>query len=363
MSQKPSTLFLDDDHVLRILRLILCDGEDDPRVRNFFAPENVDLSALVHAAKGLRRSDGAAVTLAGEEDDAASDATMIVFRRGQVTEDLLGAHPRLKLIQRFGERTDGIDLAAAAARGVWVSCFPRRTPHLAAEHALLLMLALGKRLLPADKALREGRYSLPGRAAVDGVCYNWVGIEGPTGLFGRTIGIVGFGEIGVLVAKMARAFGMNVLYFSRHRATHQQELVSGAQYTQLSDLLERSDFVSVHANLPGNAELANRAFFAGMKPSAFFVNTSRGQLVDEDALFDALASGTIAGAGLDVHAPEPRPAFDRFAALPNVVLTPHIAGGVRSGVLEEFETIVRNCCAAMKGEPPLYAVRMQGGAK
>jgi phosphoglycerate dehydrogenase-like enzyme len=124
----------------------------------------------------------------------------------------------------------------------------------------------------------------------------------------------------------------------------------------LPELLAQSDFVSLH--LPGSAEnsnLADEAFFAAMKSTAYFINTSRGGLVDEDSLYRALKAGTIAGAGLDVHRPEPRAPNDRFAALSNVVLTPHIGGGTRSGVLQEFDVILRNCRAAMEGRPPSVA--------
>ena len=356
MTPRPSILFLDDDHVLRILRLILCDGENDPRVRDFFAPEQLDLSQLIAAAKGLRRSDGAAVALASEAD-GSDDATVLVYRRGEINAKVLAAYPRLKLIQRLGESADGIDLRAADARGISVSCFPRLTCQLTAEHALLLMLALAKRLLFADKALRGGQYSQPLRPPMDGVSYNWVAVDGPSGLYGKTLGIVGLGEIGSIVAKLARAFGMTVLYSNRHRVTPQRETATGAQYKPLHDLLASSDFVSLHATLPGNDQVASQAFFATMKRSAFFINTSRGQLVDEDALYQALISGTIAGAGLDVHAREPRLAGDRFTALPNVVLTPHIAGGRRTGLLHEFDIIVRNCSSAMRGEAPRYCVR------
>lgn len=356
MSERPGLVFLDDDHVLRILRLILCNAENEPRVQDFFVPENPDFSSLIALAEGLRRSDGADVALASESA-AHADASVLIFRRGAITKELLASYPRLKLIQRLGERADDIDVAAAEARGVYVSCFPRLTVQLTAEHAVLLMLALAKRLVPADRMLRDGQRPRTTRSPMDGVLYNWVGVDAPSGLYGKTLGIIGLGEIGSVVARIARGFGMQVLYFNRHRIAPEREIASGARYSALGDLLARSDFVSLHANLPGNAKIADRRFFDGMKRSAFFINTSRGQLVDEDALYEALTLRKIAGAGLDVHAPEPRPAGERFTALSNVVLTPHIAGGSRSGVLQEFEVIVRNSSAAMRGEPPSHRVR------
>ena len=345
-------LFLDDDPVIRVLRMVLSDAEDDPWVRDYFAPEKVDPSRLVKAAKGLRRSDGAVIGLAS--DGKFEDANAILFRRGEVNRDLLARHPNLKLIQRLGERSQDIDLEAAAARGIRVSCLPRRTLHYTAEHGILLMLALAKRLLASDRAVREGATAAAGLG--DGVAYNWAGMDA-SGLYGKTLGIVGMGEVGLLTARLARAFGMTILYTKRSRATPEQEASAGARFVELGDLLGRSDFVSLNiSNIPENAGFANRSLFAAMRPSAFFINTSRGRLVDEDALYEALRVGTIAGAGLDVHAVEPRPAGERFGALQNVVLTPHVAGGAKSGLLDEFEVVIRNCHAALRGEPALHEV-------
>jgi phosphoglycerate dehydrogenase-like enzyme len=351
----PRILFLDDDPMIRVLRMVLNGAEHDPWIRDYFAPEKVDPSRLVNAAKGLRRSDGAAIALAGE--GKFEDANVILFRRGELSRELIARHPNLKLIQRLGERSQDIDLKAAAERGVRVSCLPRRTLHYTAEHAILLMLALAKRLLASDRAVREGAIAAEGLGELGGVVYNWAGMDA-SGLYAKTLGIVGMGEVGLLTARLARAFGMSILYTKRSRATPEQEAATGARFVELGELLGRSDFVSLNvSNIPENAGFADRSFFAAMRPSAFFVNTSRGRLVDEDALYEALNGGTIAGAALDVHAVEPRPARDRFAALDNVVLTPHLAGGAKGGLLDEFELAVRNCHAVLRGEPPLHEVR------
>lgn len=351
----PRILFLDDDPVIRVLRMVLSDAERDPWIRDYFAPEKVDPSRLVKAAKGLRRSDGAVIALASE--GKFEDAAVILFRRGELNRELIARHPNLKLIQRLGERSQDIDLEAAAERGIRVSCLPRRTLHYTAEHGILLMLALAKRLIASDRAVREGATSGAGLSDLGGVVYNWAGMDA-SGLYGKTLGIIGMGEVGLLTARLARAFGMTILYTKRSRATPEQEAATAARFTTLPDLLCRSDFVSLNiSNTPENARFASRSFFAAMKPQGFFINTSRGALVDEDALYDALEAGTIAGAGLDVHAVEPRPARDRFAALQNVVLTPHVAGGAKSGLLDEFEVVVHNCHAVLRGEPPLHEIR------
>jgi phosphoglycerate dehydrogenase-like enzyme len=351
----PRILFLDDDPMIRVLRMVLEGAEHDPWIRDYFAPEKIDPSRLVNAAKGLRRSDGAAIALAN--DGKFEDAHVILFRRGELNRELIARHPNLKLIQRLGERTQDIDLKAAAERGVRVSCLPRRTLHYTAEHAILLMLVLAKRLLAADRAVREGATAAAGLGELGGVVYNWTGTHA-SGLYGKTLGIVGMGEVGLLTARLARAFGMTIVYTKRKRATPEQEAATGASFVALGELLGRSDFVSLNvSNIPENEGFAHRSFFAAMRPDAFFINTSRGRLVDEDALYEALKRNTIAGAGLDVHAVEPRTARDRFAALDNVVLTPHVAGGAKSGLLDEFEVAVRNCHAVLRGEPPLHEVR------
>ena len=360
MASPTRIAFLDDDPVIRIARFALIGKLDDPWIGAFFAPERVDASDLAEAARGLTTSDGADIVLVPETHKPVEGAEVIIFRRGVVDAATLDANQHLRLVQRLGERPEGIDLVAAAARGVAVSCVPRRTLHYTAEHAILLMLALAKRLLPADRAVRDGRYDATRLNPIDNVAYNWIGMSNASGLYGKTVGIVGLGEVGTIVARLARAFGMRVLYHKRNRAPASQETALGVEFAQMPTLLRESDFVSLHAGSTAeNENLAGRAFFAGMKRDAFFVNSTRGRLVDEDALYEALKNGTIAGAGLDVHRIEPRAGGDRFTALPNVVLTPHLAGGARSGVLAELAVILRNCHSALRGQAPQFEVRQQ----
>lgn len=341
-------LFLDDDPVVRIARSVLCNDSDAAWLSDYFAPEAAALAPLVEAARGITREDGVRIQLAGGADPREFDPTVIVFRRGVVSAECIDACGQLKLIQRLGERTDGIDVEAARGNGVAVSCLPRRTLDFTAEHALLLMLALGKKLTLSDRLVRSS--ATPAAAGVNGVAYNWPGIGGLTGLNGKTLGVVGLGEVGTLVIKLARAFGMNVIYTKRNPLSQAEEAALGVSFDTLPGLLARADFVSLHAaNLPENRGMMGRAEFAAMRPEAFFVNTSRGALVDEVALFEALRSGAIAGAGLDVHGVEPRPAADRFCALENVVLTPHVAGGSRAGLLPELRMLIENCRAAFDG--------------
>jgi phosphoglycerate dehydrogenase-like enzyme len=351
---------LDDDHVTRMVRYALAGpGEIAAHwVREFFLPEDFD-PARVHAAgHGLRAADGVTVIPMAEKIDISegADAGILIFRRGTVDAAMMQANPRLKLIQRVGARADNIDLNAAAARGILVACLPRRTMQYTAEHAILLMLALSKRLIEADGATRSACWDHERVRPEQGVAYNWPGLDRLGGLFGTTVGIIGLGEVGSMVAQMARGFGARVVYTNRKRLAAEQEQRLGVTSLPLARLLAEADFVSMHANnLPENKGLIGAPIFAQMKPTAFFINTSRGRMVDEDALYTALTTDTIAGAGLDVHAEEPRPA-DRFAKLRNVIMTPHLAGGSRTAVVDEITAVLENCRAVLAGQPIKYQV-------
>src|SRR5262249_52533358 len=149
-----------------------------------------------------------------------------------------------------------IDLAVAEKRGILVSCVPRATLQLTAEHAILLMLALGKRLIEADDAVRKDRWDCDRVRPDHNVAYNWAGVPDMTGLFSKTLGIIGMGEVGSIAASMARAFGMRVLYCNRNRLPDGQEKKLGVEYAGLPRLLADSDFVSLHAtNIPSNKGL------------------------------------------------------------------------------------------------------------
>jgi phosphoglycerate dehydrogenase-like enzyme len=345
---------LDDDHVIRMLRYALSGpGEiTDQWVRDFYLPEEVEPAQVFALGDGLHPADGVSlIPMAAKLDlRRGSDAAILVFRRGQVDAALMDANPKLKLIQRMGVRSDPIDLAAAKARGIAVSCIPRPVLHLTAEHAILMMLALGKRLIEADAAVRRADFDRARVHPEHGVAYNWACVTDIGGLFGKTIGIIGLGEVGSLVATMAKGFGARVLYSNRTRLAAEREQALGVTFVPLAQLLAEADFVSLHAtNLPENKEMLGASAFAQMKKTAFFINTARGRMVDEVALHEALTRRTIAGAGLDVHFEEPRPTPDPFATLANVIMTPHMAGGSRKGLLSEVGGILDNCRAALIG--------------
>ena len=350
----PVISFLDHDHVLRLVEFGLggAGAPTEQWARALFAPDPIDTHALLASARGLTAAEGSSVRVVAPPSASGVEGShVLITRRGPVSAEIITACPGLKLIQRLGERSDGIDLAAAQARGVPVSLLPRKSMVFTAEHALLLMLALSKQLVVSDRLVRDGGWDASKLQPVDNVSYNWAGLADAGGLYGRTLGLVGMGEVGTLLARRAAACGMAVAYHNRNRLPQAREQALGVRHLGIDELLTVADFVVVAAaNLPQNDKLIGAAALARMKPSAFLINISRGRLIDEDALYEALAAHRIAGAGLDVHRIEPRPPGDRFAGLDNVILTPHAAGGSRRFLLDEVAQVYDNCRAALAGE-------------
>ena len=339
--------FLDEDHVMRLVRSLISWETPQERsyARDFFHPESADEGELERLGSRLRQ---AGVICDQGFDGAAGPRSALLFRRGQVTGDMMDASPDLRLIQRLGESAAGVDLAAASARGIAVSCLPRLTLAHVAEHVLMLILALSRKLLTADAAVRN---TLGGAEPGD-VSYNWADIGNIVPLAGRTLGIVGLGEIGALLARRADAFGMRVIYSDRMTLDSDRERELCVASRSFEALLAEADIVSLHVPATqDNHGLVGAAELALMRPSALLINTSRGVLLDEAALLAALSTGRLAGAGLDVHASEPRQIGDQIVGLPNVVLTPHMAGGSRKGVLDEVGKIIANLEAALSGQP------------
>lgn len=350
-----SVAILDEDHVVGLVHQLMKGDRSaaEPALKAFFAPEVCDMDALWSLAAGLTEADGVRLVKCKRPEDAIG-SDVLLFRRGQVTREMMESNPALVLVQRWGERSDMIDCAAAKSRGVWVSCLQRPMLHYVAEHVLLLALALLKKLVASDRAVRDAPAA--GAPAPEGqMRYNWPGIPGVNGLYGKTIGIIGMGEIGSLACQKARALGMRVLYFNRTRLPEAYEAACGVEYRTLDELLEESDIVSLHATFhAGGGKLIDAERLARMKRGAIFINTGRGQLVDEAALFSALRSGALAGAGLDVHGREPRHQGDPLFTLDNVILTPHLAGGSRLGTVMEIRCILENVRAAFDHRPPVH---------
>ena len=257
-----------------------------------------------------------------------------------VSAALLEAHPRLRVLSRRGVGYDQIDVAAAKALGRVVTIAAGGNGPSVADHALAMMLALGKNLVRLTGQMRHGDWRFP------------VGRE----LHEQTVGIVGLGRVGRLVARRLRGFDATVLATDIVRDDAAAATL-GVRYVNLPTLLRESDVVTLHAPLtPLTRHMIGVEALAAMKPGAFLVNTARGGLVDEAALLEALRSGRLGGAGLDVFEAEHDPAHDAstaaLVALPNVVATPHSAAATREGLARSNAITVRALLAVLDGGSP-----------
>ena len=253
---------------------------------------------------------------------------------------LLDALPTVRHVASYGVGTNHLDLAACRERGVLVTNTPGVLTDATADHALALLLAAARRVAEGDRLVRAGAW----REVTPGFM---LGVE----VTGKTLGIVGFGRIGQAVARRALGFGMKVLYTSPRDAGF-----PGASRVALDALLAGSDFVSLHCPLtPETGNLLGRERIARMRPGAILVNTARGAVVDDEALAEALASGRLAAAGLDVFREEPRvPPAD--LTLPNVVLTPHLGSGTRETRAAMTRLVLEDALRFARGEPPAHPV-------
>ncbi|MDQ7859999.1 MAG: D-glycerate dehydrogenase [Armatimonadota bacterium] len=254
---------------------------------------------------------------------------------------LLDAAPRLRVVSNYAVGFDNIDVAAATARGVVVTNTPGVLTETVADFAMALMLATARRLVEADRYTRAGQWK------------SWMPmlLLGPD-VHHATLGLVGLGRIGAAVARRARGFAMTVLY---HDVVRREDLEAelGLGYVPLEDLLRRADFVSIHTPLlPETRHLIGAAQFALMKPTAILINTARGPIVDQRALYEALRTGRIAGAGLDVFEIEPVAADEPLLRLDNVVVAPHIASASVETRTQMALMAVDNLLAALDGRRP-----------
>ena len=298
---------------------------------------------------------------------AVSEAEFLISERsGAVDAELITAAPRLRLIQRLGSLTYDIDMAAAQRAGVAVCFWPIRGCILVAEHLIMQLLALAKRL-PEAKAIAEaaGDWGRPAQRTDENIfAYNWSGRTGVDGLEGATVGILGFGEIGAELARRLRPFRpARVLYSKRRRLPSSVEEELGLVYARQDELVAASDFLcSLLPYYPETDHLIDGALLAAMKPGSFVAHCGSGSVIDEAALAAAIRQGHLAGAALDTYEWEPiRPdnpllPLARDPAM-NVLLTPHTAagaprpdrtrkGGARS---DDFTNILR----MVNGEPLL----------
>ncbi|OBF92299.1 phosphoglycerate dehydrogenase [Mycobacterium sp. 852002-51152_SCH6134967] len=278
---------------------------------------------------------------------AVADADALLVRSATTVDaEVLAAAPKLKIVARAGVGLDNVDVDAATARGVLVVNAPTSNIHSAAEHAMALLLSAAREIPAADASLRARTWK---RSSFSG-----------TEIYGKTVGVVGLGRIGQLVAQRLAAFGTHVVaydpYVSAARAAQ-----LGIELLSLDDLLERADFISVHLpKTPETAGLIGKEALAKTKPGVIIVNAARGGLIDEDALAEAVRSGHVRAAGIDVFASEPTtesPLFD----LPQVVVTPHLGASTAEAQDRAGTDVAASVKLALAGEFVPDAVNVGGG--
>lgn len=287
------------------------------------------------------------VTRPGAAELAAALPTadyLVGFVDRLVTRDLFQAAPRLKLIQLLSAGYDNADLEAARAAGVPMCNNGGANSVAVSEHAVLLMLAASRQLIQQHRSVASGA---------------WRGNAAPTlhELRNRTLGVIGLGSIGKKTARLALAFGMTVIYYDIARLSEAEEDALGVRFRLFRELLRDADLVSLHVPLnPETRHMIGAAELAEMRDHAILINTSRGPVVDEAALYEALTSGVIASAGLDVFDEEPTPPDNPLLKLDNVTLTAHMAGPTfeshKARVRNAFDNVER----VARGEGPLWVV-------
>ena len=277
---------------------------------------------------------------AAEQMALAADADILLPGFAPVTATMLAHAPQVRMIHKWGIGIDAIDLEAVRRHGVALAITTGANAGPVAELAIALMLAVYRRIPYVNLALREGRWPTP---EMRETCYQ---------ITGKTVGLVGFGHIGRMLARRLRGFDAQVVYFDTRRADPATEQALQARPVLLEELLAVSDIVSLHAPLlPQTAHLINARTIAAMKDGAVLINTARGGLVDEAALFDALASGKLRGAGLDAFDPEPPRRDNPLLSLDQVVVTPHAGGGVFDNVAPVARHAFGNILRFLRGEP------------
>jgi glyoxylate reductase len=259
----------------------------------------------------------------------------------KIDAELFDRAKKLKIVSNYAVGFDNIDLDEAIKRGIMATNTPGVLTETTADLAFALLMATARRIVEADKFARAGRWKTWGPMLMLG-----------QDVYGAKLGLIGLGRIGYAVAKRAKGFDMDVMYYDMFRNEKaEQEL--GLKFVELEQLLKESDFVSIHVPLtPETKHLINEKTLGLMKKTAILVNTARGPVVDEKALYEALVSNKIAGAGLDVMDPEPPSMDNPLLKLDNVIILPHIASASVATRTKMAVMAAENCVAGLKGDVP-----------
>lgn len=291
--------------------------------------------------RGVEGNDPATVR------EAVADADIVWTMGTPVDENVICHASKLKLVQSVSAGYDCVSLSATHRHGIPVAHCPGFNAQSVAEHVMLLVLALYRRLPQALASVRGGEWK-PWELARSGLHE----------LHGKTLGIIGLGHIGKRLALISRGFEMTVVYYDIRRLEVTEEQRMAVRFAQLGELLPIADIVSVHVPLNRETEgMIGRTFFRQMRPTAIFVNTSRGKVVQEDALVEALSQAQIAGAALDVYATEPLRLGHPLSRFDNAILTPHYAGISLESINRLIPRMVANVERVLRGETPRDVVQ------
>ena len=267
----------------------------------------------------------------------------------KIDANLMEKSTRLKVISNMAVGYDNIDVAEATRRGIYVGNTPGVLTDTTADLIFSLLVTAARRIVEADRYTRNGQWK------------TW----GPMTLLGHdihhaTLGIIGLGRIGMEVAKRARGFDMKILYYSRSRKSAEEEKRLGLEYVdKMPELLSRSDYISIHVPLTEEThKLIGRDEFAMMKPGAVFINASRGTVVDQRALYEALKTGQISSAAIDVTEIEPIPMNDPLLTLDNIIITPHIGSASVPTRTTMALMAADNLLTGLRGETPPNCVNL-----
>ncbi len=259
----------------------------------------------------------------------------------RIDDELMEKAPNLRIIANYGVGYDNIDLAAATARGIWVTNTPGVLTNATADLTFALVFGLARRIVEGEAMIRAGEWK-------SWAPFLFLGTE----VSGKTLGIIGLGQIGRAVARRAMGFDMRIIYHSRRRMDEKEEKGLNATYVGLEELLSEADFVSLHVTLTNETRhLIGAPELNRMKPTAYLINASRGPVVDERALLQALQTKKIAGAGLDVYENEPA-LTPGLLELKNVLLLPHVGSATLETRTAMARLAAENLLDGLRGVPP-----------
>jgi Lactate dehydrogenase and related dehydrogenases len=278
-----------------------------------------------------------------EQDMALAEAECLIVATFPVTRELLAKMPKLKLVQRAGIGLDNVDMVAASEKGIHVCNTPGVNAVSVAEMTIGMILGLFRKIPLLDRATKDGQWLM------------WEYRPEMFEMQGKVHGILGMGNVGKEVAKRSVAFGTKILYTNMEPLSAAEEASYNASFSNLEEILEKSDIISVHVPLlPSTRNLIGEKEIAKMKPTAVLVNVARGNIIDEAAVAKALQEGRLLGAGFDAFAAEPPEADNPLKNCPNAILTPHVAGGTRDVLEAGIARCVENAYRLGIGEKPLH---------